>query len=386
MLLIQTMKFCKTCLFQEINPIPISFNKDGICTGCLYSNKKTKVDWKERENLFIELINKYKNKYKYDCIVPVSGGKDSYFAAHLAKKYELNALLVTYHSKRYLPEGEANLKKMKKIFGFDHIIHSPPEDILIKMHRIGLKKMGDNNMHNHMGITTYPNRVAVKLKVPLILWGDQGFTEQGGMHSINDFVEYTAKYRYEHDQHGYDWNDFLNIENEKLNKDDLETYTYPDEKNLREIGVRGIYLSNYFFYDGNLNFKIAKDNYGWQEVSKPFDRTFRTFSNVDDMHENGIHDYLKFIKFGFGRGTDHANYEVRLKNISKEEGVKLVLKYDHVTPSDLNGWCDYVKMSKDEFYFHADKFRDPRVWSKKQGFWSKQDVDGKIRSYHKVRN
>ena len=104
------------------------------------------------------------------------------------------------------------------------------------------------------------------------------------------------------------------------------------------------------------------------------------------MHENGIHDYLKFIKFGFGRGTDHANYEVRLNNITKEEGIKLVLKYDHIKPSDLSGWCDYVEMNEDEFYYYADKFRDKRVWSKKNGFWIKKDVDGKTRPYHKVKS
>lgn len=375
------MIYCKKCLFQEINPIPISFNKEGVCTGCIHANDKYKVNWIERENQFLELIKQYKGKYEYDCIVPVSGGKDSYFAAHLAKKYNLNALLVTYYSKRFVPEGNYNLNKMKEIFGFDHIIYSPADDVLIKMHRIGLKKMGDNNMHNHMGLTTLPNIIAVEKKIPLVLWGDQGFTEQGGMHSINDFVEYTEKYRFEHDQHGFDWYDFTNIEDENLDKKDMYPFIYPAENELRKVGVRGVYLSNYFFYDGNENYKISKNLYGWKEAKKPFDRTFRTFSNVDDIHENGVHDYLKFIKFGFGRGTDHANYDIRLNLITRKDGIKIVLKYDHVVPSDLEGWCKYVKMTKEEFYEHADKFRDPRVWSKIDGSWTKIDIDGKRRVY-----
>lgn len=379
------MKYCKKCLFKEINPIPISFNKDGICTGCLFSEKKYEVNWKQRERKFLELIKNYVGKSEYDCIIPVSGGKDSYFAAHLAKKYNLNALLVTYYSNRYLDEGNFNLFRMKKIFNFEHIVFTPSEETLIKMHRIGLKKMGDQNMHNHMGIDTYPNIIAVEKKIPLILWGDQGFTEQGGMHSINDFVEYTSKYRLEHAQHGYDWYDFMNIEGEELSKKELFPYIYPDEMKIKEIGVRGIYLSNYFFYDGNENYKIAKKEYGWRCVQKPFDRTFRNFSNVDDMHENGVHDYLKFIKFGFGRGTDHANYDIRLNLISREEGIELVLKYDHVTPQDdLSEWCKYVKMDEDEFYHHANKFRDTRVWSIKDGYYIKNDVDGNIRQYHRV--
>jgi|TARA_B110000027_G_scaffold132706_1_gene159453 N-acetyl sugar amidotransferase len=381
------MKFCKTCLFKEINPIPISFNKNGICTGCLYAQKKLQVDWGLREKKFLELVANYKDKQEYDCIIPVSGGKDSYFAAHLAKKYNLKALMVTYYSDRYLEEGKYNLFRMKEIFKFDHTIYTPPKEILIKMHRIGLKKMGDQNMHNHMGIDTYPNIIAVEKKIPLILWGDQGFTEQGGMHSINDFVEYTTKYRLEHAQHGFDWYDFIDIKDEYLEKKDLSPYIYPDEKKIKDIGVRGIYLSNYFFYDGNHNYKISKEHYNWKEISLPFERTYRKFSNIDDMHENGVHDYLKFIKFGFGRGTDHANYDVRLNLISKEEGIRLVLKYDHITPEkDLKSWCEYVNMSKDEFYFHADKFRDPRVWSKKNGYWYKTDIDNKERKYHKIRN
>ena len=179
----------------------------------------------------------------------------------------------------------------------------------------------------------------------------------------------------------------VNIEDELLEKKDLFPYIYPEEEAIKKIGVRGIYLSNYFFYDGNDNYKIAKEKYGWKEVSKPFERTYRTFSNVDDMHENGVHDYLKFIKFGFGRGTDHANYDVRLNLISREEGIRLVLKYDHITPkNDLKGWCEYTKMTEEEFYFHADKFRDPRVWSKINGYWCKTDIDGKQRNYHIIRN
>ena len=324
------MKFCKTCLYKDINPMPISCNKEGICTGCLYSKKKYLVNWDEREKLFLNLIDQYRGKFEYDCILPVGGGKDSYFAAHLMKKYEINPLMVSYYSNRYLKEGDYNLARMKELFGFDHIIYSPKEETLIKMHRIGLKKMGDQNMHNHMGIDTYPNIISVEKKIPLIIWGEQGFTEMGGMHSINDFVEYTKKYRLEHAQHGYDWYDFINIKDEKLEKEELSCYIYPDEKLTSEIDLRGIYLSNYFFYDGNHNYNIAKKFYNWKEKIGGFDRTYRTFSNVDDMHENGVHDYLKFIKFGYGRGTDHANYDVRLGLISREEGIRLVLKYDQL--------------------------------------------------------
>ena len=103
--------------------------------------------------------------------------------------------------------------------------------------------------------------------------------------------------------------------------------------------------------------------YGLRSPPEPFERTYRRMSNLDDMHENGIHDYLKFVKFGYGRGTDHACKDIRAGRMTREEGIEMVRKYDHVKPRrDLERWLDYVGMTEDEFDAIADTFRDPRVW------------------------
>ncbi len=117
------------------------------------------------------------------------------------------------------------------------------------------------------------------------------------------------------------------------------------------------------------------DRYGWEPSALPFDRTYRRISNLDDMHENGIHDYLKFVKFGYGRATDHACKDIRAGLLTREEGVELVRQYDHVKPSDLGRWLDYVEMSEAEFDAIADGFRDPRVWSRdERGDWVKANL------------
>src|SRR3989338_6760716 len=106
---------------------------------------------------------------------------------------------------------------------------------------------------------------------------------------------------------------------------------------------------------------MVRERYGWQPSDEPFDRTYRSMSNLDDMHENGVHDYLKFIKFGYGRCTDHASKDIRAGILRRDEAVERVRRYDHVKPRDLARWCGYVGMSEDEFHRIADTFRDPRV-------------------------
>jgi N-acetyl sugar amidotransferase len=377
------MDYCKKCVMPMFSALPISDGGDGNCSGCRAALQKTKIDWEERKKLFVSLVDSYRSDNNYDCIVPVSGGKDSYFAAHIAKEFELNPLLVTYHSNTYLPEGERNLQRMKEVFGFDHLTLHPSEDVLIKLHRLGFKLHGDMNWHNHCGIYTFPMQIAVKYKVPLVFWGDHGFTEQGGMYSHNDFFEYTAKDRHENALHGFDWYDFIE-EAEGLSPKDLRWACYPTDEEILDVGVRGIFLSNYFFYDGNHNAKVAMEKHDWLPSQTPFDRTYRLISNLDDKHENGIHDYMKFVKFGYGRGTDHACYDIRLGLMSREEGIEMVKNYDHVKPSDLYPWLERVGMTEEEFDTIADTFRNPRIWSIKDGEWWKDNICGKPSSYGKA--
>jgi N-acetyl sugar amidotransferase len=377
------MQYCTKCVFPSVAATPLTFDENGICSGCRAADLKNMINWEQRKKWFGQLVDEYRSENAYDCVIPVSGGKDSYFAVHIAKEFGLNPLLVTYHGNNYLPEGEENLNNMRHVFGVDHLIFHPSTEVLVKMNRLGFKIAGDMNWHNHCGIFTYPMQIAVKYKIPLVLWGDHGFTEQGGMYSHNDFFEYTAKDRYEHAQHGYDWYDFVE-DTEKLIRKDLHWAIYPTDKEIMEVGVRGIFLSNYFYYDGNYHASLAIEKYAWQPARQPFDRTYRRISNIDDMHENGIHDYLKFIKLGYGRGTDHANYDIRLGSMNRDEGIEVVRKYDHVKPGDLKRWLEYVDMTENEFDRIADTFRNPRVWRIENNQWVKDNIWGGSSAYGNI--
>lgn len=378
-----TMRYCTRCVYPAVAATPLTFDADGVCSGCRAARLKRAIDWQARRRMFADLVEPYRGQGAYDCVLPVSGGKDSYFAAHVARELGLRPLMVTYHGNNYLPEGERNLLRMKEVFGWDHVILKPATDTLVRLNRAGFRKTGDMNWHCHAGIFTYPMQLAVKLGIPLVFWGDHGYTEMGGMYSHNDFFEYTAKDRYEHALHGFDWFDFEGEEG--LTKEDMHFLVYPSDAEVLETGLRGIYLSNYFYYDGLRHAEIAKRLYGWEEAAEPFDRTFRRISNLDDMHENGVHDYLKFVKLGYGRGTDHAIYEIREGRMSREDGIAMVKKYDHVLPRDLARWLDYVGMEEEAFHLTADGFRDRRVWRVEDGQWVKDNVWGAPSAYGPVR-
>lgn len=387
--------YCSRCVYPDVSAVPVAFDEEGVCTGCRVHDQKQNINWDDRWKMFRELLDSYKTSNNYDILIPVSGGKDSYYQTHvIVKELGLKPLLVTYHGNNYLPEGEGNLFRMREVFDVDHIIIRPSVDVLMKMNRLGFKVQGDNNWHAHCGIFTAPIQVAVKYKIPLILWGEHGFMDLGGMYSYNDFVEFTAKHRLEHSLRGYDWHDFTDEGLDKLGMSDIKEglsakdmlwAQYPDDEEIDNVGVRGLYLSNYRNWSGEENARLVTEEYGWEPARQPFERTYRLFSNLDDMHENGIHDYMKFIKLGYGRATDHACKDIRSGKMTREEGIAMVRKYDAVKPRrDLERWLKYVDMTEEEFDYIADGFRDHRVWRIEDGQWVKDDIWGGSSAYGSV--
>jgi N-acetyl sugar amidotransferase len=391
-----TLHYCSRCVYPSSSAASLTFDESGVCSGCRVAEQTVNINWPERWAMFCDLVDQYRTPKNYEVVIGVSGGKDSYFLAHLARKLGLKPLLVTYYPNNYLPEGEENLRRMHEVFDCDHVVVRPSVDVLIRMNRLGFKLQGDMNLHAHCGINTIPVQTAVRYRVPLMFWGEHGWVDLGGMYSLSDFPEFTAKARKEHDLRGYDWYDFTDEGLEKLGRPDLrEGLTesdllwaqYPSDDEIDAVGVRGIYQNFYVPWDGNVNAEIAMKEYGWTRARTPFERTYRLFSNLDDMHENGIHDYLKFVKFGYGRATDHACKDIRLGRMTREEGIAMVRKYDHVKPRrDLERWLKYVGMSEAEFDRTGDTFRDPKVWRVENGQWVKDNIWGGSSAYGAVHN
>ena len=373
------MKYCKRCVYPEVT-VNLYIDEEGVCSACRTAEKFTQIPpgfWDERKKRFEAIIKETlkNNTSNYDCIIPVSGGKDSYFQTHkIVTEYGLKPLLVTYHGNNYLPEGDYNRDRMRHVFDADHLVFGPGVEVLKRLNRLCFKKMGDMNWHAHCGIFTYPIQIAVKFNIPLIIWGEVAW-DISGMFEPEDFVEFSARERHEHGLRGFEWYDMLNDPSEKVTEKDLLWAKYPADDEILKVGVRGLYIGNFFNWDPNWHAKMVQEQYGWKPAKKSFERTYRNISNLDDRYENGAHDLLKYIKFGYGRASDHASKDIRTGYMTREKGIEMVRKYDHVVSGDLYYWLDYVGMSEKDFWDVANTFRDPRVWRKdKNGNWVKDNI------------
>lgn len=370
--------WCSRCVYPSSSAVQLVFDENGVCSGCRVHDQKKHIDWDERLEWLLEEVEPYRNPSGYECVIGVSGGKDSYYQVHFVKeKLGLNPLLVTYDGNNYLEQGWENLLRMKEVFGVDHMIISPSVDLLIRMNRLAFRMMGDMNWQNHAGIATIPMKMAVQMNIPLVFWGEHGWTDLGGMHSMHDLVEYTARYRKDQLLRGYDWADMIGDEDEPINENELECFKYPTDEEIQRTGLRGMFIGNYDAWDANAHTKLVMEKYDWKPSPVPFERTYRRMSNLDDRYENGIHDYLKFVKFGYGRGTDHACKDIRSGYMSRDDGIEMVRKYDHVKSSDLQHWLDYVGRSEEWFDTIADTFRSPKVWAQTNSAgWQKRNLWG----------
>ncbi|MBL8616168.1 MAG: N-acetyl sugar amidotransferase [Deltaproteobacteria bacterium] len=371
------MLYCTRCVYPRIS-VNLLIDDDGVCSACRTAEEVEAISdaqWAHRRGIFVRLLEQARKGREgdYDCVIGVSGGKDSYYQVDVVKSLGFKPLLVTYHGNNYLPEGQGNLDRMRHVTGCDHVQLGPSVDTLVRLNRLAFQMMGDMNWHAHAGIMMTPMRVAMQWRIPLVVWGEIAW-DISGMYSPDDYAEWSKRMTLEHAMRGFTWKDFVGKDG--LTEQDLSWLKMPSDEEFARTGVRGIYVGNFFKWDPNAHTKLVIDKYGFEPAREPFERTYRRMSNLDDMHENGLHDYLKFIKFGYGRGSDHASKDIRTGYMSRDEGIEVVRRYDAVKPRrDLGRWLSYVGMTEDEFDATADSFRDKRVWARSaDGSWVKDNI------------
>lgn len=371
----RTISWCKRCTYPSISAAPMEYDEHGVCTGCRMAEVKDGIpasEWVRRRALLDEIVERYRSRdgSRYDCVIAVSGGKDSYFQTHVIKhELGLNPLLVTYNGNNWTEVGWRNMLRMKEAFSVDHVLVSPSIEVLKKLNRLAFVIMGDMNWHAHVGIMTTPVSVAAHYGIPLVFYGEHGYLDLCGQFSMDDFPEISYRDRLEHFARGYEWTYFVGREG--LTSHDMHAWKYPGDQALFDLDLRGIFLGNYVYWEANEHTRMVIARYGFEVNEVPFDRTYRTMSNLDDMHENGVHDYLKYIKFGYGRATDHTCKDIRAGLMTRDTAVELVNHYDPIKPSDLKRWLEYVGIGEDEFDRIADTFRDPRVWRMENNRWTR---------------
>ena len=349
------MKYCTRCTYPANHPLNLTFDAQGVCSGCRVHEEKDALNWPERYKKLEELVGTYKNTTgsNYDCVVPVSGARDSYFIVHTVLKLGLRPLLVTYNKHYNTEAGIRNLAYLRTLMGVDLMTQTVDPATVKKITRTTLKKNASMYWHCIAGQTVFPVQVAVRFKIPLIIWGAHQGVDQVGMFSHIDEVEMTRKYRKDHDLMGYEAEDLVGVDG--LTERDLELFKYPHDKEIEKVGVRGIYLNNYMRWDTKAQHEAMIKEYGYESLEQT--RTFDTYNDVDCFHYSDIHDYIKFLKWGYGKASDHATREIRLKRLTREEGIELVQKYEHKEPKTLSMFLEWLGMSREEFDGLLGKYR-----------------------------
>lgn len=358
------MRYCKRCLYPSNHPLHLTFDDAGVCSGCRVHEEKDELDWNERAEKLGRIFNQFRNRSgnNYDCIVPVSGARDSYFMVHVVKNvFRMNPLLVSYNKHYNTDLGIRNLAYLRTKFDCDFFQLTVAPDSVKAITRATLRKRGSIYWHCIAGQTVYPVQMAVKFKIPLIVWGAQQGVDQVGMFSHRDEVEMTRKYRKEHDLMGLEAEDLID-EFDHLDEKHVAPFIYPDDKELEQVGVRGIYLNNYLRWDSKRQHEDMIRMYGYETTDQT--RTFDRYNDVDCFNYSDVHDYIKYLKWGYGKANDHVAREIRLKRLTAHEGVALIEYYTQQRPRNLSLFLDWIGMTERGFWYVIDQHRSPSAWKR----------------------
>jgi N-acetyl sugar amidotransferase len=324
----------------------LKFDALGICQACQSSEQKIHIDWVEREKSLRAILDNAKSKAgnNYDCIIPISGGKDSTFQLYvLTQIYGMKPLAVTFSHNWFSEVGWYNLYNSLEKFNVDHIMFTPNRGLVNKLARRSLSGIGDACWHCHAGVGAFPLQAAVRFKIPLLVWGES-IAESSGRASYKDPV------------HKFDRDYFQRVSGKlkpdqmvsgAISKRDLYPFALPSQEEIDEVGVFGIHLGDYVFWDDERQTEFVRDNFGWRETE--IEGTYKRYKSAECIMP-GVHDFTNYLKRGYGRASFHASLDVRAGLLSRDEGFELARQFDSERPDALNYYLEITGLSEDEFY------------------------------------
>lgn len=349
----ENLKKCGSCLLPETYET-IEYDTAGVCNICRGKEyRDERIDWAARGTMLDELIEQYRGKYDYDCIVPFSGGKDStYTLWYLVAVKKVKPLVVRFnHGFMRDTLEENNLRTFKKL-GVDVLNFTPNWKLVKRLMLEALKRKGDFCWHCHTGIFSYPMHIAVKFNVPLVFWGEPS-------------SEYTTYYDYKEDEieevDETRFNRFVNLgitaeDMYGMIKDDFDVeprdllpYTYPAMRDLKRLRYRSVCLGSYIPWDVKKNVEIIQRELGWkgdQVEGMPWEEY--PYEKIE-CYMQGMRDYIKYLKRGYSRVSQMVALDLRNGRIDKEHGQELVDTFEGKKPPSLELFLDYVGLDENEF-------------------------------------
>jgi N-acetyl sugar amidotransferase len=374
------LTYCKRCVMPDSKP-DLSLDGDGVCSACKSFELRKEIDWEQRHKELLKILDRYRssNTSNWDCIVPVSGGKDSTYQVVRMLQLGLNPLCVTSSTCDLSLIGRKNIENLKRL-GVDCFEFSPNPLVRAKLNRIGLLQVGDISWPEHVGIFTIPVRVAVQFNVPLIVWGENSQNEYGGPAAAAENNILSRRWLEEFGGLlGMRVSDLMGQEG--LQARDLLPYTYPADEDLQRVGVTGLFLGHYIPWDGLSNALIAQSN-GFTTYHKVVEGSMVNYENLDN-HQTGIHDYFKFLKFGFGRATDLACLHIRRGRLSRLDGIDAVKRLDGQFPweylgKSLERVLEPLDIGVQEFNNICDQFTNKKIFKRKSDGTLVKDRKGNL--------
>ena len=361
------LKYCTRCVMPYTKP-DLHLDEKGVCNACRAYEGRKLVDWDQRRQELLTILDRYQcHESNWDCIVPVSGGKDSTYQVVRMLQLGMNPLCVTSTTCDLSPIGRKNIENIKRL-GVDYVEFSPNPLIRAKLNRIGLTEVGDISWPEHVGIFTIPVRAAVQFNVPLIIWGENSQNEYGGPAAAAENNILTRRWLEEFGGLlGLRVSDLSNTY--EISPKHLLPYQYPSDEELKRVGVTGLFLGHYIPWDGLSNALIAQAN-GFITFDQVVEGSMVNYENLDN-HQTGIHDYFKFLKFGFARATDIACLHVRRGRITRQDALQIVRARDGKFPwtylgKSLQDILDPIDISVDEFIKICDRFTNKKIFKRDQ--------------------
>jgi N-acetyl sugar amidotransferase len=340
-------------------------DKEGVCSGCRSFELREEIDWQARKRELTAILDRYRSKdvSNYDCIIPVSGGKDSHTQTIRMLELGMNPLCVTATTDKLSSIGRNNIENLKNL-GVDYIEVTTNPAVRRKVNRLALTQVGDISWPEHVTIFTVPVRIAVQFNIPLIIWGENSQDEYGGPAAAAENNTLTRRWLEE-------FGGLLGLRvSDLIGQDGIESkhliqYIYPSDAELQRVGVTGLFLGYYLPWDGYQNALLAQAH-GFSTYHKTVEGSLVNYENLDN-HHTGIHDYFKFLKYGFGRATDLACLHIRRGRLSRKDGVKLVKKHDGKFPWDYLGFkleemLEEMDMTVEEFNKICDRFTNKKLF------------------------
>ena len=356
--------YCRSCLIPETKP-DIFFDENGLCSACRHFSDRDDVDWGARRRELDEVLDRYRSKdgTAYDCIIGVSGGKDSTTQAIRMLELGMNPLCVTATTDELSDIGRRNIENLKGL-GVDFVEYTTNPVARRKMNKLALVQVGDISWPEHVSIFTLPVRLAVQFGIKLIVWGENPQNEYGGPAAAATGNTLTRRWLEE-------FGGLLGLRvSDLVGQDGIEAkhlipFTYPSDDDLQRVGVTGIFLGYYLPWDGLQN-AIFAQSYGMETWPGMIEGSLCNYENLDN-HQMGIHDYFKFLKYGFGRATDIASMHVRRGRLQRDDALKLVQMHDGKFPwtylgKPIEETLAGIDMTLDEFIEVCDRFTNKRLF------------------------